>query len=120
MNTPSENAATVREALRDIPDVFWPQLDGHEQKLVEDARAALDALLAQAEAAEKLQSRIYVLENMRSENYIEALENAEADRDAAVRAAEQAQAALRRIDDESADSIARAIARAALTGEGTT
>jgi len=39
---------------------------------------ALDALEAQAE---QLQSRVYVLENMRPENYIETLEDAEAERD---------------------------------------
>ena len=103
MTSPAENAATVREAL----DRLFPK------RLTEAAYPALDALLAKAEADENYAGYGEILEEL-----TQRAETAEA-------RLEHTQDALRQIrSTPSADNaiadLMRDIARAALTGEGTT
>ncbi len=143
--SPAENAATVRESLTKYP----------LNQDASDAQFALDALLAQAEAAEQTRRKAEEAEQMyritdrdriaavrARDEWAERAEKDEADRDAAVRAAEQAEGLadfvikdvwgvlLAYYTDIPEAEIQRLIARcesfnrllharAALTGEGT-
>jgi hypothetical protein len=90
--TPQEHANTVREALKWVDDVYGPPKD--------DALAALDALLAQAETAANRESD--------ARHWMSQLEAAEAERD-------HARDALREISEARTLADALIIARAALS-----
>lgn len=157
MSTPAENAATVREALEiaALAEQEAEIFNGYDQ---ERRVAALDALLAQAEAAEA-ELELRVAAEIAEAVMVKRAEAAEAERDllagalkavqddrdaavrqatengrlaqkhwdraeAAERAAEQAQKALRQVwqacDDRRGLAAIRNIARASLTREGMT